>query len=445
MLYCGLSEVTDGMVVAASVFHPRRPEVELLSAGVTLDARLIARLKSIGVVSVWVEHDLTRDLDSLINNTPSKALQTAFQQLKHDFGVASRNTISAGHIVTYRQIMMELVCELVANRNLSGLTERLIGGPGSLFTHSANVAYLSLCVALELEFYVIKQRRQMALEHARDLTPLGVGAMLHDIGKTALDPALYDRHEAHDHTGQAPPNHKTAEHSAERSSEDRYREHPWQGFRMLRDTRAPASARQVVLNHHQRWDGTGFPDMAEATQSRRRGRPKGEEIHIFSRIVAAANVLDNLMRNTSAPAGDEAEAESKRSAAPTVPLVAALHRFASSEFDGWFDPIVRDAMLRRVPPFAVGSRVVLSDGRAAVVVAPCPEQPCRPTVRLLGDEPARNLAISGDADAKPAALDLRLHRDLHIVRCGGVDVEPYLFTLPERSSLAMQAMTGRVA
>jgi hypothetical protein len=426
MLYCGINEVSDAMVVAASVFHPRRPEVELLSCGVRLEPGLIARLRQIGVTSLWVEHDLTGDLDHLINPTPSKALRSAFQQLKHDFGEIGRQTVSAGHIFAYRQLMMELVCELVADRHLSGLTERLIGGPPSLFTHSANVAYLSICVALELEAYVVRQRRQMAVEHARDLTPLGIGAMLHDIGKLTLSPELQAIHA----TGA--PDDLELDDGALAS----YREHPADGFRLLRETRAPASARQVVLNHHQRWDGRGFPDQAKASVTGRSGTLSGERIHIFSRIVAAADVLDNLLHPQGAPA-DAADGGS---------VVAALRRFASSEFDGWFDPVVRDAMLRRVPPFAVGSRVVLSDGRAAVVVAPSVEQPCRPSVRLLDAAATRSsTGIAGDTAARPPALDLRLHRGLHIVRCGGADVAQHLFELPERSPLALEAVTGRVA
>lgn len=424
MLYCGLSELEPGMVVAASVFHPRRPEVELLARGVELDPPILARLRQLGVTALWVEHDLTTDLDKHINATPSEALRTAYQQLKHDFRDISASTVSAGHVQTYRQIVMQLVCELIANRNLSGLTERLVAGPRSLFNHSANVSYLSICVGLELETYVVKTRRAMALEHARDLTALGIGAMLHDIGKAAIDDATIAIHEA-DFLRPGGP---------KLEDDHPYRKHPVIGFEMLRETRAPASARQIVLNHHQRWDGTGFPDMALVTSGRRKGALHGEHIHVFSRIVAAANTLDNLLHDTRVETDDP-------DASAALPTVAALHAFASSRFDGWFDPVVRDAMLRKVPPFAIGSRVVLNDGRAAVVVAPSVEQPCRPVVRLLEDtKPAL-----AQTEGEPTALDLRLHRNLKIVRCGGQDVERYLYELPEGPSLAVAAISGKLS
>lgn len=408
MLYCGIDEIETGMMVAASVFHPRRPDIELLSRGVTLEHKMLARLRTLGVPGAWVDHDLTADLDPLINPSPSKPLHTALHRLKEDFAAIGRETVSVGHVQVYRRIVMELVCELIANRNVSGLTERLVTGSPSLFTHSANVAYLSISVGIELETYIVHQRRHMDNEHARDLTGLGIGAMLHDIGKIALDPSLRARHEF-----------DGVEPSADDEGDSAYRTHPTIGFQMLRDTRAPACARQIVLNHHQRWDGSGFPDMREATEDRKEGVPEADQIHVFSRIVAAANVLDNLLRSSG----------------ETRPVVAALYEFAGDRFSGWFDPVVRDAMLRRVPPFPVGSRVVLSDGRPAVVVAPSIEQPCRPTVRLL-DDPS-------DSASAPESLDLRQHRDLHITRCGGVDVADSLYEMPEEAPLAVAAVSGR--
>ena len=405
MLYCGLSEIEAGMKVAASVFHPRRSEIELLAPGVALERPLLARLAKLGVSGVWVEHNLTDDLDPLINATPSPTLRTACQQLRHDFNQAAQKTVSSGQIQVYRQIVMDLVCELIANRKVSGLTERLVQGPAALFTHSANVAYLAVSVGLELETYIVKARHRMAIEHAKDLTALGLGAMLHDIGKVALADAVQ---------GCTILNPAPAGQDGEG---ERYSSHPALGYEILGNSRLPATARQVVLNHHQRWDGTGFPDLAGITQQRRTGAQRGDDIHVFCRVVAAADTLDHLLSD----AGEEGR----------QPLVAALHAFQSARFDGWFDPVVRDAMLRKVAPFPVGSRVTLSDGRTGVVAAPSLAQPCRPVIRLLQAE---------QADAPATGLDLNLDRSRHITTCGGDPVEQYLFDLPDDCPLAIKAM-----
>lgn len=109
------------------------------------------------------------------------------------------------------------------------------------------------------------------------------------------------------------------------------------------------------------------------------------------------------------------------------PPVAALHDFAGAQFDGWFDPVVRLAVLRRIPPFAIGSQVRLSDGQSAVVIAPNLRQPCQPTVRLLDRSPR-------PSELPHTTLNLEDHRGLHITAYAGVDVEKWLFELPAETA-----------
>ena len=399
MLLCGLEDVSAGMVVAAPVFHPRRHDVELLAPGAPLTPRVLYRLRQLRVLRLWVHHDATEDLDHLIDPTMGQSQVAVYQKLKEDFGKLSQSTVAAGRVQAYRQAIMELVCELVSNRGIAGLSELLAGGPRDTFAHSASVAYLSVLTGLAIQGYVIRQRRHLAIEQARDLTNLGIGAMLHDIGKLQGDRAVCSWHGV------------TLPKDGEQETLDAYQQHPERGYLMLRNSRAPASATQVVLTHHQRFDGQGFPNMSRITGGRQQGNQAGERIHIFSRIVAAANALDNLLRYN----------QSRHR-----PAVAALSRLWQADFDGWFDPVVRDALVRAIPPFAVGGRVTLSDGRTGVVVTPCLNQPCRPIVRLLGEKP--------NADGVYPVVDLDRTPQLHIAAYEGMDVHRHLFTLSESAS-----------
>lgn len=408
MILCAVEDVQEGMRTAAPVSHPRRPEMELLAADVPLDRQLLHKLARLGIIRIWGEHDATRDLDHLINAQPSEALNKAFHTLKKDFAAMSSLTVSAGSVQAYRQIIMELVCELVANRDVACLTEQLIGGKAELFTHAANVAYLAVLIGIDLETYIVLQRQRLGTEHARDITALGMGAMLHDIGKVGRE-------------GEDTPMHEPDTLDAQITDEQRgaYRDHVFAGYKMLSGTRAPASAMQVVLTHHQHWDGSGFPDMSAPTRNRIKGTQSGKDIHVFSRIVAAANLLENLLRDNG-----------KKN-----PPAMALHALQDERFAGWLDPIVLDSVLRRVPPFPVGGEVKLNDGRSAVVIAPSIEQPCRPTVRLL-DEKERL------PDGRFPHMDLREHKETHIATFSGQPVEPYLFSLIEDAPLSVKLILG---
>lgn len=87
----------------------------------------------------------------------------------------------------------------------------------------------------------------------------------------------------------------------------------------------------------------------------------------------------------------------------------------------------RHAVLRRIPHFAVGSQVRLSDGQSAVVIAANLRQPCRPTVPLLDRSPQPSKLAH-------TTLNLVDHRPLHITAYAGVDVEKWLFELPAETA-----------
>lgn len=417
------------MVVAASVMHPRRDRIELLSPGFSLDSRTIKRLKQLEVRRLWVHHDAAADLDAILDPSMGGCRRRIGEALKDNFSHMSQQTLTVAGVAGMRQLVMELICELTANRKLAALTEQMIGFGGDLFVHGSSVAYLSIILGLELETYIVQQRNRMDSDRARDLTGLGLGAMLHDIGKLVPPHAAALEQKSHGH-GQGEGEDPSAKRdlarlhlcdldpdqleilAKRRGAIRRYLDHPRWGYDMLRDKRAPASATQVVLTHHRLFDGRGFPEVAPTREERRSGQQVGQGIHIFSRIAAAADTLDGLLRRH----------EDK-------PAIAALHAVLGRTYEGWFDPVVRDTVVRRLPPFAIGSRVVLSDGRPAAVVAPSMLQPCCPTVRLLG-ETDRN------EDGSYPTIDLRVERHLAIAEAEGIDVTPWLFELAEQEPLA---------
>ncbi len=125
------------------------------------------------------------------------------------------------------------------------------------FVHSVNVGVLSISLAKVL----------FRKEDKHDMNALGAGFFLHDVGKIHIDEAIIQK-----------PGKLTDEEMA------LMRRHPALGFKLLYDTKQISEeSRLIVLQHHERFDGTGYPRKL-----------RGEDIHIYGRICSIADVFDAL-------------------------------------------------------------------------------------------------------------------------------------------------------
>jgi HD-GYP domain-containing protein (c-di-GMP phosphodiesterase class II) len=104
------------------------------------------------------------------------------------------------------------------------------------------------------------------LLHDDALESLAMGLFLQDIGKLALPPRL-----VHKEGPLAP------------DEWDLMTQHTLLGLAFLRDNSVSPTAKSVVRSHHERWDGSGYPDALVGT-----------EISMFARIAAVADVFDAL-------------------------------------------------------------------------------------------------------------------------------------------------------
>jgi HD-GYP domain-containing protein (c-di-GMP phosphodiesterase class II) len=213
---------------------------------------------------------------------------------------------------------------------------------------------MALLMGLKLEDYLIAQRTRVGVTNARDVTSLGLGAMLHDVGMLRLPADVLDRW-----------------NRTQDESDPAWRQHVILGYDMVRDTAGPAAS-GVVLHHHQKFDGTGFPRRRRLDGGLE--SVAGTDIHVFARIVAVADTFDRL-RHPPGAAEDQ----------PAVPVVRVLKTMLAPPYREWLDPMVFRALLAVVPAYAPGTIVRLSTGRQAVVMEWFPEDPCRPTVQLIGD------------------------------------------------------------
>lgn len=152
--------------------------------------------------------------------------------------------------------------------------------------------------------YSLRLGREYGL-NSKEMKALEFGALLHDIGKIGVPDSILRK-----------PAKLTEEEWV------RMREHPLHGQQILRGIEFLQGASRVVAQHHEKWDGTGYPlGLRE------------EEIDICARIFAVADAFDAITSDRVYRRGKSYEA-------------------AAQELDDWagrqFDPKVVEAF-HRVP------------------------------------------------------------------------------------------------
>lgn len=212
--------------------------------------------------------------------------------------------------------------------------------------HAMNVSVLSILLGRALRF-----------DDAR-LASLGMGALLHDIGKLELPDRLRWRD---DH---AP--------AVERRL---FQGHAAQGMALGKKMGLPAEVLDVIAQHHEYADGSGYPSGL-----------KGEQIKPLARVVALVNQYDNLCNP-----GNPAQSLTPHDA---LALIFARQRDA-------FDAAVLAAFIRMMGVYPPGSVLQLNDERYAIVVSVNSDRPLKPRILIHEPEVPSDEALVFDLEHHP--------------------------------------------
>jgi HD-GYP domain-containing protein (c-di-GMP phosphodiesterase class II) len=385
MLLIPTRALKEGMQIAQPVFHPKREEIILLEPGYALSETIISRLVEFDIRYVWVDFPDLQDIDNRINPQVALDHMTLYRELRGAISRLKRRVALEMNFTDYRRAIEKILLDIVADPNHQVLTNNLAECGTQMAGHMANCCYMALLLGAHMSGYLRQQRKALPPAVAEDTHRLGLGAMLHDIGKAELPAGLRDK-SILDPESDSP----------------EYRYHTLIGFEQVRG-KLPATVTHIVLHHHQRYDGSGFPDRVDPVSNEKKPPSAGGSIHIFCRVVGLLDAFDRLLWN-----GKDGKPR---------PTVYALADLLGPRFEGWFDPVVVSYLLRLVPPFMIGSVVRLTDGQHAVIVDNHAESPCRPTVRVLTDS-----IFKRGARVKRKALDLRGINNLRVAEVDGQNV-----------------------
>ena len=221
------------------------------------------------------------------------------------------------------------------------------------FTHNINVATLSVIIGQE-----------MSLPH-RDLEELGMGALMHDVGKLKIPLSILNK-----------------EGKLTTEEFDEMKKHTIYGYEILgKDQQMTERARVVSLQHHEKFQGKGYPNSL-----------RGSGISLFGRICTVADVYDAL--TTDRP---------YRVAMTPYDAV----KIVMSGADNQFDPDILKGFIRRFSIYPSGSLVLLNDGSVGLVLRTNPQTVLRPILKLL--KSADGMRIKDRIE-----IDLMQEKDLYI-------------------------------
>ena len=313
----------------------------LLRAGVVLRENTIAKIKEINILSIYIVDKYSdEEIEDIIK---SEIRQKAIITIKEAFSNIGRLNIGISLIKSEKDYTWQ---EQSYFYNIEKMAESIIEDilkckdvvlalidirsiNNYIYSHSVNVAIISLTIGLALKF------------SKKKLEALCIGALIHDIGKSLLPDIITD-----------------GERKFTENEMELLKHHPRLGFIYLSGTyNINSLSKMIVLQHHERPDGLGYPDGLT-----------DKNIIDLSKIVSIANAYDNL--STDLPG--------KKAMFPSDIL-----EYLMSNAGTLFDYDLISLFCRIVIPFPKGTIVKLSTEEIARVEETVPNFPLRPIVRII--------------------------------------------------------------
>lgn len=333
MNFIPINEVQEGMILAKDIkiYNVIPKDIDLLKEGSKLTHHNIERLKVLGSVGLYIydSDDINkrppRILDDTLKTEAIIELENLFSNLDKNNGKLESSSLKG-----VSEISNKIVNSILANKDYTINILDLKMYDDYTYHHSLSVSVLSVAIGLSLNL------------NDEDLYDLSLCALLHDIGKTKIAREIINK-----------PDKLTDEEF------EIIKSHPLRGGRCVaKNELVNERIYNGIISHHEKYNGTGYPFKI-----------RGDEIPLFGRIIAVADVYDAL--TSKRPYRDPARASD------TIEYI-----MATSEV--FFDPEVVNAFLKKIAPYPINDYVKLSNGEIGIVTKLFPENPIRPEVKIIG-------------------------------------------------------------
>ncbi len=247
----------------------------------------------------------------------------------------ARNT-NVVNIAKTKRVVQDLIDQIVEDESAMLELTAIRSFDDYTYVHSVNVCVISLALGFHLGL-----DRKM-------LSNLGVGALLHDVGKTKLPIELVNKPGTFDEYDW-----------------QQMRKHPVFGVKALFKTRAidetTARAATVIFEHHLLFDGSGYPELLN------KRKPS-----LFARIVAIADTYNAMTSG---------RIYHRKRHLPDEAISSMVNRVDKS-----FDPLLLKIFINSIGIYPVGTVVALSSREIGIISRNNPNDLEHPEVKVIANE-----------------------------------------------------------
>lgn len=243
-----IEDFKPGMKLARTIYSPEG--LILVRESTVITDHIITKLKQLGLPAAYISTTEGEIIPEPVSELTRVDLIKSLSKL--DSEVRSGQN---ANLLASKQPLYDMVDEIVCNhKNLIGLTDIRLR-KDYIYGHSVNVSIIAVKIAINMGYNQLK------------IADLAVGTLFHDLGMTKIPLEILDK------IGGLTDDELKLIHK-----------HPEEGYNILKQNPSiSASSAHVAFQHHERYNGTGYP----------RGMA-GEAIHEFARITAVADVYDSM-------------------------------------------------------------------------------------------------------------------------------------------------------
>lgn len=316
----------DGLILGKNLYNDSG--ALLLKKGFEIKGSYIEKIFELGFQGLYIDDYISRDIE--IQNVISDELRLkSVSKIKNMFINIENNRPNDNNIKEIGNTVEDMVDELLGNRDLMVNMIDIKSFDDYTFFHSVNVAALSIIMGIALNL------------NKNELYKLGMGALLHDIGKVFIDKDLLNK-----------------EGKLTAKEFEIMKSHSLKGYRYMKNNYdIPIKSYIAALDHHEKYDGTGYPN-----------NKAGKDISLFGRIIAIADVYDALT----------SDRPYRKACLPSDVI-----EYIMGGSDTHFDFELVNIFIQKVAPYPVGTCVKLNNGLVGIVVENFPDSCTRPKLKLL--------------------------------------------------------------